>query len=105
VIRVIEETLTAHHVSYIKAKTWTTDAFYRETPGKIQLRKHEGCAVVEMETAAFIAVSQYLGVDFGQILYAGDDLTGEVWDSRQWHTRAEIRSEVLRLAMETAIRL
>ena len=48
------------------------------------LRRSEGCLTVEMETAAFCAVAQFRGVTFGQILYGGDDLTGENWDGRSW---------------------
>uniref|UniRef100_UPI0032610DC6 nucleoside phosphorylase n=1 Tax=Clostridium sp. NkU-1 TaxID=1095009 RepID=UPI0032610DC6 len=39
VVQIIENTLTAQQVPYIKAKTWTTDALYRETPLKIEQRK------------------------------------------------------------------
>ena len=105
VVGVIEDTLTENKVPYIKAKTWTTDAFYRETPGKIQLRKEEGCVTVEMETSAFIAVAEYNQVDFGQILYAGDSLAGEVWDGRTWTERADIREFVLKLAMDACLRM
>ena len=54
VIKIIEEELSFRKIPYIKAKTWTTDAFYRETPEKIKLRKSEGCVTVEMETAAYM---------------------------------------------------
>jgi len=41
-------------------KTWTTtDAIFRETPGKVQMRRAEGCLTVEMEAAAFFAVAQF----------------------------------------------
>ena len=40
-------------------KTWTTDALYRETPALVAKRRGEGCITVEMETAAFFAVSRY----------------------------------------------
>lgn len=105
VVQVIEETLQAKKAPYIKAKTWTTDAFFRETPGKIKLRKDEGCVTVEMEASAFMAVAAYNNVKFGQILYAGDSLAGEVWDNRSWNKRDDIREAVLRLAMDTCLRL
>jgi len=54
VVKIIEEELSLRKIPYIKAKTWTTDAFYRETPEKIKLRKSEGCVTVEMETAAYM---------------------------------------------------
>lgn len=103
VIKTIENTLSEQKVPYIKAKTWTTDAIYRETPAKIQQRKSEDCVTVEMETAAYIAVSQYNDVDFGQILYAGDSLAGAEWDNRGWGTRTNLREFVLRIALDACI--
>lgn len=38
----ILEVLDMHKVPYIKAKTWTTDAFYRGTREKVELRRSEG---------------------------------------------------------------
>ena len=102
---VIERTLLKQNVPYIKAKTWTTDAFYRETPEKIKLRKIEGCVTVEMEASAYMAVAQYLGVTLGQILYAGDNLGGVSWDSRAFLSRTDIRAAVLRLALEACLAL
>lgn len=103
IVKAIEKTLTEQSVPYIKAKTWTTDAIYRETPAKIKQRKSEGCVTVEMETAAYIAVSQYNDVDFGQILYAGDSLAGDEWDNRGWGTRTNLREFVLRIALDICI--
>ena len=33
-------------------KTWTTDAFHRETPEKAKRRREQGCVCVEMEASA-----------------------------------------------------
>jgi len=104
IVQIIEETFLEQQVPYIKAKTWTTDAFYRETPLKIQQRKKEQCVTVEMETSAYIVVSQYNNVEFGQILYAGDNLGGETWDSGSFNSRTEIREFVLRLALDACIK-
>lgn len=105
VVQTIEETLLEQSVPYIKAKTWTTDAFYRETPSKIQHRKKEGCVTVEMEASAYMAVAQYNNVTFGQILYAGDNLGGEEWDKRGYNSRTEIREFVLSLALDICLKL
>jgi len=105
VVQVIEDTLTAQAIPYIKAKTWTTDAFYRETPAKIQLRKAEGCLAVEMEASAFMAVAEYNGVEFGQILYAGDNLGGIEWDSRSYNSRTEVREMLLRISLDACLQL
>lgn len=101
-LSVIEEQLKKENLPYIKAKTWTTDAFYRETNDKIALRVSEGCITVEMEAAAFFAVSQFRNVILGQILYGGDDLSGEEWDLRQWNSREDIRKNLVELSLKIA---
>ena len=105
VVRHIEKVLTARKLPYITGKTWTTDSFYRETRGKMALRKEEGCVTVEMESATYLAVAQYLNIQFGQILYAGDNLDGEEWDNRMWHKRTDIRTMLLDVALETVLGL
>jgi uridine phosphorylase len=105
IVKVIEDTLLEKKIPYIKAKTWTTDAFYRETPAKIAQRKNEGCVAVEMENSAYVAASQYNDVEFGQILGSGDSLAGEEWDSRKWDKRTGIREFILRLTLDICIKM
>lgn len=102
---VIEEVLTRERIPYIRAKTWTTDAFYRETEEKLALRVSEGCVTVEMETAAFFAVSQFRGVHLGQILFGGDDLSGVEWNARRWVSRTEIQRSLVELSIKTCLQL
>ena len=80
-MRALIKALNQRRIPYRVGKTWTTDAPYRETVNKIAQRKKEGCLVVEMEAAGMMAVAQFRGVVFGQILYGGDDLSGYEWDS------------------------
>jgi uridine phosphorylase len=101
----ITATLDAHEVPYVTGKTWTTDAFYRETRDKVRRRVAEGCLTVEMEAAAFFAVAQFRGISFGQMLYAGDDLSGEAWDHRGWPHHETGRDLLLRLAVEAVARI
>lgn len=101
----IENTLRQNGLDFRLVKTWTTDAPYRETLDKIRLRRAEGCQTVEMETAAFFAVAQFRGVPFGQILYAGDDVSGEQWASRNWHSRSDVRSALFWLAAQACLAL
>ena len=42
-IKTVKEVLDSMNVSYVTGKTWTTDAFYRETPAMVKHRKKEGC--------------------------------------------------------------
>lgn len=105
-VAAIKATLERHHVPWLAGKTWTTDAFYRETPARIARRRDEGCLTVEMEAAAFFAVAQFRGLVFGQILYGGDDVSGEEWDGRNWvHGRADTREKLFWLAAEAVLAL
>jgi uridine phosphorylase len=99
----IESVLKANGHDYLLGKTWTTDALYRETRAKVERRTREGCLTVEMEAAAFFAVAKFRGVEFGQILYAGDDLSGE-WDHRNW-MKHEIRERLFHLSAEACLML
>ena len=96
----IESVLARHGIDYLRTKTWTTDAIYRETPQKVQAYLDEGCLAVEMEAAAFFAVAQFRGVAFGQILYGGDAVIPGAWDGRTWTSRREIRRNLFQLAAE-----
>ncbi len=94
--------LEAWHVPFALGKTWTTDAFYRETPEMVQHRRAEGCITVEMETAAFYAVARFYGLELVQLLYAGDDVSGDAWDDRGWNTRQSIRANLIELCIRLA---
>lgn len=100
-VRVAREVLASRGVPHRVGATWTTDAIYRETRGRIARRRAEGCLVVEMEASALIAVARFRGVRFAQLLYAGDDVSGSTWDSRAWD-RAERRAHLFALAVEVA---
>ena len=101
----IKETLRESGLPFVVGKTWTTDAFYRETKAKVALRKKEGCIVVEMEASAFFAVAEYLGVDLGLILYGGDNLGGEEWDSRGFNKQVSTREHLLFTALDVALKI
>lgn len=98
-VKHIENTLTKLGLPHVTGKTWTTEAFYRETEEKIALRRSQGCLTVEMECSAMIAASQFLGVKFGQILYCGDDLSGEDYDTRDFAHATEVRRNLVEYAL------
>ena len=81
-VQILENVLKNCGYQYIKGKTWTSDAIYRETIPIINERKQEGCIAVEMECAAMLAVSQYRKIPFIQFLYGADDLSSDKWDIR-----------------------
>lgn len=104
-VKAIEAVLQAHQCPYVTGKTWTTDAIYRETATKVQRRRAEGCLTVEMEAASFFAIAQFRKVQFGQLLYSGDDVSSEQWDSRQWTTHTSVREKLFWLAAEACLSL
>lgn len=104
-VAAIERTLKKHALPYQLTRTWTTDAIYRETPQKILQRKSEGCLAVEMEAAALFAVARFRDVCVGQILYGGDDVSGERWQSRGWVKRSTLREKLIWLAAEACLML
>jgi uridine phosphorylase len=104
-VRVLSKTLREMERPFFVGRTWTTDAFMRETRGRMQRRIDEGCAMVDMESSAFIAVAKYRHVRFAQLLYAGDSLAGESWDYRQWDSAREVREQLFYAAARGALAL
>lgn len=104
-LAVLKATLDEQAIPYVVGKTWTTDAPYRETQAMVNLRCAEGCLTVEMEAASLMAVAQFRKVMLGQILYAGDDLSGEDWDNRGWESRTEVRANLFWLAADACLGL
>ncbi len=104
-LNALRAALTARGLPFVTGKTWTTDAPYRETQAMIDARRAEGCLTVEMEAASLLAVAQFRRVLLGQILYAGDDLSGEHWDKRGWQSRREVRESLFWLAADACLEL
>ena len=93
--------------SYTEGTTWTTDAFYRETPEKIAARKALGAICVEMECSAMQALCDFRNVEFFQFLYAGDNLDHSSWDPRSLDgdIRLDDKEKIALLAFELAVRI
>jgi uridine phosphorylase len=104
-IEIVREVLENRKVPFVEGKTWTTDAPYRETRGKIAQRAEEGCLTVEMEAAAFLSVAAFRGVRFASLLYAGDDVSGDLWDARRWTHSQPVRTRLFDVAMDSALAL
>ena len=104
-VKTVVSCLEQMGIPFTTGKTWTSDAIYRETPDMVELRRNEGCITVEMEAAAFFAVSQYYNIPLAQLLYAGDDVSGEEWDSRNWNTQKNIRYDLIISAIEIVKKL
>ena len=92
---------------YVEGVTWTTDAFYRETPQKIESRKKIGAICVEMECASMQAFCNFRGIEFFQFLYAGDNLDHSSWDPRSLsgNERLDDKQKIALLAFELAYKI
>ena len=91
---------------YVQGKTWTTDAFYRETRRNMDMRKNDGCITVEMECASIMAAAQFRGIDCYQFIYAADNLDATEWDDRTLGKLSDdARENFMRIALEVAVRI
>jgi uridine phosphorylase len=79
----IRTALREKNVSFHEGGTWTTDAFFRETPDKVKRFYEEGCLTVEMEASALYSVARFRDVHVGSIFTAGDCVAGPKWDARR----------------------
>ena len=68
-------------VGYTEGKTWTTDAFYRETDFTRDKHIEQGCICVEMECSGLQAVCDFRGLELYHFLYGADSLNGS-WQKR-----------------------
>lgn len=104
-VRAIERILSRRRLPFRTGKTWTTDAFYRETRDKVAARRAAGCLTVEMEAAAFFAVAKFRRVVFGQILYVWDDLSSGDWKVHAFPSEEQLRARLFDLAAEAVLSL
>ena len=100
-----KEILKEHNYSYVEGKTWTTDAFYRETKVKVEKRKAAGCICVEMECASMSAVAKFRGVDFFEFFYAADNLDDAIWDKRSLDNEERLteKEQICYLSLKLAL--
>lgn len=104
-IEIFQSVLDEAEIAYFIGRTWTTDALFRETRSRVDRRVSEGCHMVDMESSAFMAVAQFRGLNFAQVLYAGDSLAGETWDSRSWDKARSVRERLFRATARAALAL
>ena len=101
----VEKELKKHNINPIIGKTWTTDSMYRETKGLIEKRKADGAITVEMECASLLAVAQFRNVILSQLVCAGDDISGDVWDPRYVKDKISVREKMIIISAEICVKL
>ena len=73
-----------NEIAYVKGKTWTTDAIFRDTEATFAKRKADGCISVEMEYAGVQAVCAFRGLKLFVFF-----TSGYLLDSPKWTMRAK----------------
>jgi uridine phosphorylase len=101
----VEQELKNHNINPIIGKTWTTDSMFRETKSLIEKRKAEGAITVEMECASLFSVAQFRKVILCQLVCAGDDISGEVWDPRYVKDKISVREKMIIISAEVCSKL
>lgn len=79
---IVANFMRENEIPYIEGKTWTTDAFFRETENNIAKRRADGCISAEMECSAMQAVCDFRGLELYYFLTSGDLLDSPKWDRR-----------------------
>lgn len=79
---IVAEFMSKNGIPYVKGKTWTTDAFYRETVNNFEKHKADGCISVEMECAGLQAMCDFRGLELYTFFTSGDLLDAPEWDER-----------------------
>ena len=79
---IVADFMEENKIPYVKGKTWTTDAFYRETVTNFEKHKADGCISVEMECAALQAMCTFRGLNLYTFFTSGDLLDAPQWDQR-----------------------
>lgn len=81
-VKLAEDCMKDLGLPFVGGKTWTTDAFFRETPKKVEAAKSMGAICVDMECASLAAAAQFRKANFVQFLWSGDNLDAPEWDRR-----------------------
>ncbi|MBP3464205.1 MAG: nucleoside phosphorylase [Clostridia bacterium] len=80
---IVSKFMENQKLPFVEGKTWTTDAFYRETLNNIEKRKNDGCISVEMECSAMQAACDFRNLQLYYFLTSGDLLDSPIWDERK----------------------
>lgn len=87
----MEEALDQAGIEHVRTKTWTIDAFYRETAAKVKRRLTAGAMVVDMEASAIMAWANFRQAKVYQFFYTADyvDHHKNEWDVRREERTAD----------------
>ena len=98
----IRSCFAARRIPLEEGATWSTDGFFRETRGKLEKRRKEGCRTVDMECSALAACAAFRKKEFGMFFFTADSLADpDVYDERGWGIAAA--DQALRIAVDIAL--
>ncbi len=86
---IVANFMKENNIPYVKGKTWTTDAFYRETKNNFKKHKDDGCISVEMECSGLQAMCDFRNLNLYMFFTSGDLLDAPEWDER--HKENELK--------------
>ena len=76
----LRSVLESNDNSSYEGMTWTTDAPYRETPGKIRRLRDEGCLTVDMEASALFTVGKVRRIRIAGLFLSSDGVFEDHWE-------------------------
>ena len=79
IIAVLRQEAARSRLDVADGRVWTTDAPFRETPGKIAAFQAAGVRAVDMEVAALLAVAAYRGCEAAALLVVSDECFHPSW--------------------------
>lgn len=80
---IVKSFMEENKIPYVMGRTWTTDAFYRETVNNFEKHKADGCISVEMEGSAVQAVCDFRSLEVYMFFTGGDLLDAPEWTARK----------------------
>lgn len=85
---IVAKFMEENGIPYVKGKTWSTDAFYRETVNNFEKHKADGCISVDMECSGLQAMCDFRNLELYMFFTSGDLLDAPEWDER--HKSGEV---------------
>lgn len=104
-LKIITGFLEQSAIKFRVGGTWTTDAIYRETPGKLKKIKHMGVLSVDMEASALFSVAKYRKKKIAGMFISGDSISTLKWVHRKEKDYIERTLEQKKKLLEYAIEI
>lgn len=106
-VDLFKEVLAEFKYPYREGTTWTTDAPFRETKEKVEVRKEQGAICVDMHCAGMQALCDFRETEIFQYLCALDSLDNGVWNPRSipGNVRLDKKTVIALMAFELGLKI